>query len=142
MRLHRRRGERGQALVEFCLLTPVLLLFVLLTVDVGRAYFQAVDAAGAARAGAAAGWELEPRPTGAGRHQVLSGHTGPVGDRAGRLAVPASVGDRRRALLLVPARSLSKPSERDLTLRGLERPDCRNTRRRWPSSVGEEIARE
>jgi hypothetical protein len=46
-----RRAGRGQALVEFCLLTPALLLFVLLTVDVGRAYFQAVDAAGAARAG-------------------------------------------------------------------------------------------
>ncbi len=47
--LHRRL--RGQALIEFCLLTPALLLFVLLTVDVGRAYFEAVDAAGAARAG-------------------------------------------------------------------------------------------
>jgi len=43
--------QRGQALVEFCLLTPALLLFVLLTVDVGRAYFEAIDAAGAARAG-------------------------------------------------------------------------------------------
>ena len=42
---------RGQALVEFALITPVLLLFVLLTVDVGRAYWQAIDAAGAARAG-------------------------------------------------------------------------------------------
>ncbi len=50
-----RRGQSGQALVEFCLLTPVLLLFVLLTVDVSRAYFQAVDAAGAARAGARMG---------------------------------------------------------------------------------------
>jgi hypothetical protein len=49
------RGDRGQALVEFCLLTPVLLLFVLLTVDVGRAYFVAVDAAGAARAGTRSG---------------------------------------------------------------------------------------
>ena len=47
----RNRGDRGQALVEFCLLTPALLVFVLLTVDLGRAYFQAVDAAGAARAG-------------------------------------------------------------------------------------------
>ena len=48
----RQRGrERGQALVEFAILTPVLLLFVLLTVDVGRAYWQAIDAAGAARAG-------------------------------------------------------------------------------------------
>ena len=47
----RHRAGRGQALVEFCLLTPALLLFVLLTVDIGRAYFEAVDAAGAARAG-------------------------------------------------------------------------------------------
>jgi hypothetical protein len=46
-----RRRQRGQALVEFAVLTPALLLFVLLTVDVGRAYWQAIDAAGAARAG-------------------------------------------------------------------------------------------
>lgn len=45
------RRERGQALVEFALLSPVLILFVMLTVDVGRAYWQAIDAAGAARAG-------------------------------------------------------------------------------------------
>jgi len=50
-----RRRDRGQALVEFCLLTPVLLLFVLLTVDVGRAFYVAVDAAGAARAGTRTG---------------------------------------------------------------------------------------
>lgn len=46
-----RSRQRGQALVEFAVITPVLLLFVLLTVDVGRAYWQAIDAAGAARAG-------------------------------------------------------------------------------------------
>ncbi len=45
------RAQRGQALVEFVIIVPVLLLFVMLTVDVGRAYFEAVDAAGAARAG-------------------------------------------------------------------------------------------
>jgi TadE-like protein len=45
------RGSRGQALVEFVIIVPVLLLFVMLTVDVGRAYYQAVDGAGAARAG-------------------------------------------------------------------------------------------
>ena len=48
----RPRSLRGQALVEFCIATPILLLFVLLTVDVGRAFWQSVDAAGAARAGA------------------------------------------------------------------------------------------
>jgi len=37
--------------VEFVIIVPVLVLFVLLTVDIGRAYFQAIDAAGAARAG-------------------------------------------------------------------------------------------
>lgn len=46
-----RGRQRGQAFVEFAILTPVLLLFVLLTVDVGRAYWEAIDAAGAARAG-------------------------------------------------------------------------------------------
>jgi hypothetical protein len=46
-----RRRQRGQALVEFTLLTPALIVFVLLTVDVGRAYWETIDAAGAARAG-------------------------------------------------------------------------------------------
>ncbi|MHB8587785.1 MAG: TadE/TadG family type IV pilus assembly protein [Candidatus Dormibacteraceae bacterium] len=46
-----RGQQRGQALVEFVIIVPVLLLFVLLTVDVGRAYWQSIDAAGAARAG-------------------------------------------------------------------------------------------
>ena len=47
----RNAAGRGQALVEFALLTPALIAFVLLTVDVGRAYWQSIDAAGAARAG-------------------------------------------------------------------------------------------
>lgn len=51
----RRSSSRGQALVEFTITVPVLLLFVLLTVDVGRAYWQSIDAAGAARAGARMG---------------------------------------------------------------------------------------
>ena len=51
LRRRRAQGQRGQAFVEFAILTPVLLLFVLLTVDVGRAYWQAIDGAGAARAG-------------------------------------------------------------------------------------------
>jgi TadE-like protein len=46
-----RRRTPGQALTEFALLTPALLLFVLLTVDVGRAFWETIDAAGAARAG-------------------------------------------------------------------------------------------
>jgi hypothetical protein len=53
MSMSRRRRQKGngQALVEFALLTPALLLFVLLTVDVGRAFWESIDAAGAARAG-------------------------------------------------------------------------------------------
>jgi hypothetical protein len=51
----RHRRSAGQALVEFTLTVPVLLLFVMLTVDVGRAYWQSIDAAGAARAGARMG---------------------------------------------------------------------------------------
>jgi len=47
--------QRGQALVEFALLAPALILFALLTVDVGRAYWESIDAAGAARAGARMG---------------------------------------------------------------------------------------
>jgi TadE-like protein len=43
--------QRGQALVEFALIAPALIIFVLLTVDVGRAYWESIDAAGAARAG-------------------------------------------------------------------------------------------
>ncbi|HEY1421756.1 MAG TPA: TadE family protein [Candidatus Dormibacteraeota bacterium] len=46
-----RRSQTAQALVEFALLTPALIIFVLLTVDVGRAYWESIDAAGAARAG-------------------------------------------------------------------------------------------
>jgi hypothetical protein len=46
-----RRRQRGQAIVEFTLIAPVLLLLVLVMIDLGRAYFQAIDAAGASRAG-------------------------------------------------------------------------------------------
>jgi hypothetical protein len=51
MSRHRPRAQRGQAFVEFALLAPALLLFALLTVDVGRAFWESIDAAGAARAG-------------------------------------------------------------------------------------------
>ena len=54
-RSRRSRRKSGQALVEFVLITPVMLLFVLLTVDVGRAFWESIDAAGAARAGARMG---------------------------------------------------------------------------------------
>ena len=51
----RSRRSSGQALVEFVLIVPVMLIFVLLTVDLGRAFWQSIDAAGAARAGARMG---------------------------------------------------------------------------------------
>jgi len=47
----RRAGQKAQALVEFALITPALIAFVMLTVDVGRAFWQSIDASGAARAG-------------------------------------------------------------------------------------------
>jgi hypothetical protein len=49
--MRRHKHSRGQALTEFAIITPVLLLFVLLTVDVGRAFWESIDASGAARAG-------------------------------------------------------------------------------------------
>jgi hypothetical protein len=51
----RHKRSQGQALVEFALFAPVLLFFVLLSVDVGRAFWQSIDASGAARAGARMG---------------------------------------------------------------------------------------
>lgn len=48
----RRNSARGQALTEFALVVPALLVFVLLMIDLGRAYYQDIDAAGASRAGA------------------------------------------------------------------------------------------
>jgi hypothetical protein len=55
MSSRRNRHSRGQALVEFAITVPVLLFFVMITVDVGRAYWQSIDASGAARAGARMG---------------------------------------------------------------------------------------
>ncbi len=45
--------ERGQALVEFALTAPILLLLVLGAVDYGRVYYRAVQVSQAARNGAA-----------------------------------------------------------------------------------------
>ena len=78
--------ESGQALVEFVIIVPVLVLFVLLTVDAGRAYFEAIDAAGAARAGARMGiisdtsytaGELRDEPTPVFRTRSPLGRRGP-----------------------------------------------------------------
>jgi Flp pilus assembly protein TadG len=65
----RRRGQkrtRGQSLVEFALLVPVLLLILLLSIDFGRAFYSWVILQNAARIGAnyaglnAQGWEPTP----------------------------------------------------------------------------------
>ena len=44
-----RRGHRGQALVEFALLSPVLMLLLVGVVDLGRALYYQVQTASAAR---------------------------------------------------------------------------------------------
>jgi hypothetical protein len=68
-RSRRSRHQRGQALVEFTLITPVLILFVLLTVDVGRAFWESIDAAGAARAGVRMGIISDSSDIGAGTRE-------------------------------------------------------------------------
>lgn len=52
MRLHGREGERSQALIEFALISPVLLLLVFGIIDIGRAVFYYDTIAHAAREGA------------------------------------------------------------------------------------------
>jgi len=64
---HQRR--RGQSLVEFALVLPVLLLILMVALDFGRAFFAWVGITNASRAGAAyaasnpeAGWASSPDP--------------------------------------------------------------------------------
>lgn len=52
IRLRRKRGEKGAALVEFALLVPVIALLVFGLLDLGRAYNIWVDAKGSSRAAA------------------------------------------------------------------------------------------
>ena len=49
----RRRGRRGQGLVEFALIVPVFLFFLLLTVDFGRLLFTYIQLSNTAREAAA-----------------------------------------------------------------------------------------
>ena len=51
----RRQRHTGQGIVEFALLTPVLLLLLLVAVDFGRAYSAYIQVTSAAREGAAFG---------------------------------------------------------------------------------------
>ena len=47
-----RRSERGTALIEFAVVLPFLVLFVIGAAEFGRVYFAAITAGNAARAGA------------------------------------------------------------------------------------------
>ena len=58
-RLRRRERSRGQSLVEFALVLPILLLLVLITVDFGRALYGWVVLQNSARI--AAKWGLSSR---------------------------------------------------------------------------------
>ena len=51
-RLPARRQERGAAAVEFALIVPILLLFVLGIIDFGRLYYTQINLTQAAREGA------------------------------------------------------------------------------------------
>jgi Flp pilus assembly protein TadG len=53
----KRGHSRGQALVEFALLLPVLVLILALAADFGRAFTAYIDISGAAREGAAYGMQ-------------------------------------------------------------------------------------
>jgi hypothetical protein len=98
-----RRGALGQAIVEFTLIAPALLLFVLLTVDVGRAYYQIIDGAGAARAGARMGiisdtsdigGAIRDEPnTGIPNTNAAWGSVGPTGGYGTCLSAGATCGD-------------------------------------------------
>jgi len=48
-----RRRERGQSLVEFALILPILMALLLLTIDVGRLFYAYVGVVNASREGAA-----------------------------------------------------------------------------------------
>jgi Flp pilus assembly protein TadG len=48
-----RRRERGQSLVEFALVLPILMALLLLTIDVGRLFYAYVGVTNASREGAA-----------------------------------------------------------------------------------------
>ena len=51
-RLRRRRRSRGQSLVEFALIAPILLLFLATVLDLGRIYYANISLLNAAREGA------------------------------------------------------------------------------------------
>lgn len=66
-RRNARRRSRGQSLVEFALVLPILLLIVMVALDFGRAFFGWIGITNASRAGAAyaashpdAGWATTP----------------------------------------------------------------------------------
>ena len=52
---HLRARRRGQALVEFALIVPVMLLLLVIAIDFGRLFFSYIQISNAAREGAAYG---------------------------------------------------------------------------------------
>jgi Flp pilus assembly protein TadG len=52
---NRRQASRGQALVEFALIIPVMLLMLVIAIDFGRIFFSYIEITNAAREGAAIG---------------------------------------------------------------------------------------
>jgi Flp pilus assembly protein TadG len=64
-------GERGQSLVELAVALPLLLLILLGTIDLGRAYANYVDLKNAARDGAGYGI-LKPSDTAGMKSRVLA----------------------------------------------------------------------
>jgi PKD repeat protein len=59
----RARGRRGQAMVEFALVAPLLALFIVIAVDFGRAFFSYVQITNGAREAAALGASNPSGPT-------------------------------------------------------------------------------
>ena len=63
-RIHLLRGQDGGALVELAMLLPFFTLLMLGAIDVGRAYYLAIEVAGAAHAAAAYGSQNPTDTTG------------------------------------------------------------------------------
>jgi Flp pilus assembly protein TadG len=62
----RRRAGRGQSLVEFALITPVLILILAISADFGRAFTAYISIGSAAREGASYGMESQANSTDSG----------------------------------------------------------------------------
>lgn len=68
----RRRARRGQSLVEFALITPVLMMLLMLAADFGRAFTAYIAISSAAREGASYGSESLVQATNASAVQAAA----------------------------------------------------------------------